>query len=251
MDCSSLTPRFRFQFFKAGRQLLEITDCRDLTSLQAICFMVLFLQSSAKLSTCYSYVGIALRSALRLGLHRSAVTAHFNPLERELRRRIFWVVRKMDVYVSTMLGLPQMLSDDDIDQEYPASVDGDFITEDGILPTPKDYTPLMAGANAHTRLSNIILKVVKYIYPVKNAQHRSEFDQRYVVSHSKIREIERDLQAWMEELPAALRPGTEVSPQLERYVRFGCFLCFCLGEYRLTSLLGYANCCGSAMRMFR
>ncbi|KAL4897172.1 fungal-specific transcription factor domain-containing protein [Aspergillus ambiguus] len=205
-----------FQFFKAGRQLLEITDCRDLTSLQAICFMVLFLQSSAKLSTCYSYVGIALRSALRLGLHRSAVSANFNPLEQELRKRVFWVVRKMDVYVSTLLGLPQMLSDDDIDQEYPLPIDGEFITAEGIRPPPKDYTALMAGANAHTRLSNIILKVVKYIYPVKNAQHRSKSDQRYVVSHSKIREIERDLQAWMEELPAALRPGTEVSPQLER-----------------------------------
>ncbi|KAE8146353.1 fungal-specific transcription factor domain-containing protein [Aspergillus avenaceus] len=204
-----------FQYFKAGRQLLEITDCRDLTSLQAICFMVLFLQSSAKLSTCYSYVGIALRSALRLGLHRS-VSANFNPLEQELRKRVFWVVRKMDVYVSTLLGLPQMLSDDDIDQEYPISIDGEFINSECILPTPPDYTPLMAGANAHTRLSNIMLKVVKYIYPVKNAQHRSESDQRYVVSHSKIREIERDLQAWMEQLPAALRPGTEVSPQLER-----------------------------------
>ncbi|GIK01625.1 hypothetical protein Aspvir_005663 [Aspergillus viridinutans] len=204
-----------FQYFKAGRQLLDITDCRDLTSLQAVCFMVLFLQSSAKLSTCYSYVGIALRSALRLGLHRS-VAADFNPIERELRKRIFWVVRKMDVYVSTLLGFPQMLSNDDIDQEYPLDVDGQFITKDGILPMPSDYTPLMAGANAHTRLSNIILKVVKYIYPVKNALHRSKSDMRYMVSHSKIREIERDLQTWMEELPAALRPGTEVSPQLER-----------------------------------
>ena len=205
----------RFQYFKAGQQLLEITDCRDLISLQAICFMVLFLQASAKLSTCYSYVGIALRSSLRLGLHRK-VTAHFTPLEQELRKRIFWVVRKMDVYVSTMLGLPLILSDDDIDQEYPASVDSEFITKDGILPMPADHIPLMAGANAHTRLSSIILKVVKYIYPVKHAQHRAGSDQRYVVSHSKIREIERDLQAWMEELPAALRPGTEVSPQLER-----------------------------------
>ncbi|KAJ5130523.1 uncharacterized protein N7515_006562 [Penicillium bovifimosum] len=204
-----------FQFFKAGRQLLEITDCRDLTSLQAICFMVLFLQSSAKLSTCYSYVGIALRSALRLGLHRS-VAADFNPIERELRKRIFWVVRKMDVYVSTLLGLPQMLSDDDIDQEYPMEIDGEFITSEGITKPPSNYTPLMAGCNAHTRLSNIILKVVKYIYPVKNARYRSKSDQRYMVSHSKIREIERDLQKWMEELPPALRPGTEVSPQLER-----------------------------------
>ncbi|KAL4906244.1 hypothetical protein BDW74DRAFT_151565 [Aspergillus multicolor] len=204
-----------FQYFKAGRHLLEITDCRDLLSLQAICFMVIFLQSSAKLSTCYSYVGIALRSSLRLGLHRS-VTANFNPVERELRRRIFWVIRKMDVYVSTLLGLPQMLSDDDIDQEYPMSIDGEFITENGIQPTPEGRIHAMVGANAHTRLSVIVLKIVKYIYPLKTAQHRSKSDQRYVVSHSKIREIERDLQNWMEELPAALRPGTEVSPQIER-----------------------------------
>ncbi|KAL2867061.1 putative C6 transcription factor (Mut3) [Aspergillus lucknowensis] len=204
-----------FQYFKAGRHLLEITDCRDLSSLQAICFMVLFLQSSAKLSTCYSYVGIALRSSLRLGLHRS-VTTNFNPVERELRKRIFWAIRKMDVYVSTLLGLPQMLSDDDIDQGYPLPIDGEFITADGIIPTPEGRIHAMIGANAHTRLSNIILKIVKYIYPLKTAQHLSKSDQRYVVSHSKIREIERDLQNWMEELPAALRPGTEVSPQIER-----------------------------------
>lgn len=214
--CPCLLTRRRFQFFKAGRQLLDITECRDLASLQAICFMVLFLQSSAKLSTCYSYVGIALRSALRLGLHRS-VTVNFNPVEREMRKRIFWVIRKMDAYVSTLLGLPQMLSDDDIDQEYPMDIDSEFISVHGITPMPADRTPLMAGSNAHIQLANIIMKVVKYIYPVKHAK-RSKTDQHYMVSHTKIREIERDLQSWMEGLPSALRPGTEVSPQLERYV---------------------------------
>lgn len=204
-----------FHFFKAGRSLLDITDCRDLTSLQAICFMVIFLQSSAKLSTCYSYVGIALRSALRLGLHRT-VNTKFNPLERELRKRVFWVIRKMDVYTSTLLGLPQMLSLDDIDQEYPLVIDDEFITPEGILPSPPDRTPLMAGANAHARLTNIVMKVVKYIYPVKNLKYRSKSDGGYMVSHSRIREIERDLQSWMEELPSALRPGMEVSLPLER-----------------------------------
>lgn len=180
--------------------------------------MVLFLQSSAKLSTCYSYVGIALRSALRLGLHRS-VAANFNPIEREMRKRVFWLVRKMDTYVSTLLGLPQMLSDDDIDQEYPLDVDSEFISEQGITPMPADRTPLVAGSNAHIHLANIIMKVVRYIYPVKHAT-RSKVDQHYMVSHTKIREIERELQTWMEELPSVLRPGTEVSPQLERYVVF-------------------------------
>ena len=121
----------------------------------------------------------------------------------------------MDAYVSTLLGLPQMLSDDDIDQEYPLEIDSEFISVDGITPMPTDRTPVIAGANAHTRLANIIMKVVKYIYPVKNAR-LSKADQHYMVSHTKIREIERDLQAWMEELPAALRPGTDASPQLER-----------------------------------
>ncbi|KAL1979176.1 hypothetical protein VTN96DRAFT_6594 [Rasamsonia emersonii] len=204
-----------FHYFRAGRHLLDITDCRDLTSLQAICFMVLFLQSSAKLSTCYSYVGIAQRAALRLGLHRS-VTANFNPVEQELRKRIFWVIRKMDVYVSTLLGLPQMVSDEDIDQEYPLEIDDEFITPEGILPMPPGRISLMAGANAHARLVDIIVKVVKYIYPVKNAKHRSKGEHTYMVSHSKIREIERDLQAWMEALPPALRHGDEVSTEWER-----------------------------------
>jgi hypothetical protein len=177
--------------------------------------MILFLQSSAKLSTCYSYVGIALRASLRLGLHRT-VHANFDPVESELRKRIFWLVRKMDIYVSTLLGLPQMVSNEDIDQEYPLDLDDEFITPTGILSMSTDRTSFMAGANAHTRLADIMVKVVKYIYPVKLTKLQSKSDHTYMVSHSKIREIERDLQAWMEDLPPALRPGSEVSPELER-----------------------------------
>ncbi|KAI5286007.1 hypothetical protein KEM55_000440, partial [Ascosphaera atra] len=127
-----------YQYYKTGRQMLDITECRDLTSLQAIIFMIIFLQSSASISTCYSYIGIALRSALRLGLHRS-VTASFNYVEQEMRKRVFWVVRKMDVHVSTVMGLPSMLTDDDIDQEYPLAVDDEYITPTAILPMPEGY----------------------------------------------------------------------------------------------------------------
>jgi hypothetical protein len=177
--------------------------------------MILFLQSSAKLSTCYSYVGIAVRSSLRLGLHRS-VTANFNPIERELRKRVFWVVWKMDTYVSTLLGMPLVMSDDDIDQEFPSLLDDGYITSDGNLPSPPDQICMMAGVNAHTALVRILAKVIRYIYPVKNARHSSNSHHTYMVSHSRIREIERDLQAWMEALPSALRPGGEVPAGVER-----------------------------------
>lgn len=198
---------------------MEITDCRDIVSLQAILFMILFLQSSANLSTCYSYIGIALRSALRMGLHRN-LTGNFNPIERETRRRVFWIVRKMDTYVSALLGFPRMLSDDDIDQELPIEVDDEYITKDGILPMPNGTTSIYAASNAHTRLMGILAKVIKYIYPTKGLENsvKGSATASYVISNVNIREIEQDLADWLDKLPMALRPGGEGTPEVLRYV---------------------------------
>jgi hypothetical protein len=198
--------------------MMDITDCRDITSLQAILFMILFLQSSANLSTCYSYIGIALRSALRMGLHRS-LAGTFNPIERETRRRVFWIVRKMDTYVSALLGFPQMLSYDDIDQELPIEVDDEYITKDAVLPMPNGTTSLLyAASNAHTRLMATLAKVIKYIYPTKGLEQsvQGSATSTYLISHTKIREIERDLADWLDKLPMALRPGGDGTPEVLR-----------------------------------
>lgn len=112
----SLT-RGRLKWFQISRQLIDVSDCRDLMSLriclpyahidqsnpklEALLFMIMFLQASAKLSTCFSHIGIALRSAVRMGLHRS-VANHFCPIEQETRKRVFWVVRNMDIYVGLL-----------------------------------------------------------------------------------------------------------------------------------------------------
>lgn len=195
---------------------MEITDCRDLTSLQTILFMIMFLQSSAKLSTCYSHIGIALTSAIRMGLHRS-VPVTFNPVERETRRRIFWVIRKMDTYVGALLGLPKLLSDDDIDQDMPLEVDDEYITTEKVVPMPILQVSVMTAFNAHSGLVQILAKTSKYIYPNKNRAHgHGKSRHSYMVSHAKIREIEQDLKEWMENLPMALRPGGEARPELAR-----------------------------------
>ena len=198
--------------------MIDLTECRDLTSLQAVLYMILFLQSSARLSTCYAYLGIVLRSSIRMGLHRSVSNA-FNPVERELRKRIFWVIRRIDIYVGALLGLPQMLSSDDIDQDLPMEVDDEYITTEGVSPMPSGKLSVFAALNAHTHLVEILAKTVKYIYPIKGNQHgRGKDSQSYVVSHTRIREIEQDLQGWMENLPMPFRPGEEASPGFMRLV---------------------------------
>lgn len=194
--------------------MLDITDCRDLTTLQAIVFMIMFLQSTAKLATCYSYIGIALRGCCRLGLHRN-IKNDFDPIEQEERKRIFWLVRKMDAYVGALLGLPEMLSEEDVDQPLPIEVDDEFITSSGILPMPPGTFPLMCATNAHTRLTGILQKVVRVIYPIKGFEGTKP-GEPYSVRHSKIRELETDLQRWMDDLPMELRPSDDPPSDLAR-----------------------------------
>jgi len=184
--------------------MMDVTDCRDLTCLQTILCMIMFLQCSSRLVTCYSHIGIVLRSSIRMGLHRS-IPNKFNPVEQETRKRIFFSVRKLDTYVGALLGLPKMLSDEDIDQDMPLEVDDERITVNGVLPMPRDRVSLMMAFNAHTRLVEILSKTVRYIYPTKG--RKSKKNHSYIVSHANIREIEQDLQRWMEALPAQFKPG--------------------------------------------
>ena len=208
---------YSFQYFKASRQLLDITDCRDLTSLQAIVFMIQFLQSSAKLSTCYAYIGVALRSALRMGLHRS-FNSNFNPFEAETRKRLFWAIRRMDTYVGAMLGLPRFLEDEDIDQEFPVEVDDEYITETEILPMPEGSISVMSAFNAHTRIVRVLSKICKFVYPIKGTQSGGKNSVTYTVKYPKIHELEQDLAQWLDELPMALKPGGEAPHIIIRYV---------------------------------
>ncbi|ETN38147.1 uncharacterized protein HMPREF1541_07771 [Cyphellophora europaea CBS 101466] len=204
-----------YRYLDASKQMLDITDCRDLITIQTIFFMILFLQSSAKLATCYAYIGIALRACCRLGLHRAIPNNKFNAIELEERKRIFWLVRKIDTYVGGMLGLPQMLSDEDIDQELPAEVHDECITEGGIQPIPPKSIPLMRATNSHTKLTFIYRKVVRYVYPIQKSAS-SSLNGSYTISHARIRELERDLQLWMDELPVELRPSDNAPIELSR-----------------------------------
>jgi len=207
-----------YQYFNVGRSMLDITDCRDLISTQAVMFMIIFLQTTAKLATCYAYVGVALRACCRLGMHRK-ITANFSIVEQEERKRLFWQVRKMDIYVGAMLGLPQMLSDEDIDQDTPSEAVDECIMEGGISPMPKGSFSLHSATSAHTRLLGILQKVVRYVYPIKPVDTSgTPVGGDYTISHRRVRELERDLEQWINELPMELRPSDTADVELARYV---------------------------------
>ncbi|KAF3904356.1 hypothetical protein AA313_de0207334 [Arthrobotrys entomopaga] len=203
------------KYFTAGRKLTDITDCRDLTSLQGVLLMIVFLQSSAKLATCYGYMGIAISASFRLGLHRKIPFP--DPIEAEIRKRIFCTIQKMDISISAMIGLPRMIHEEDIDQEYPIEVEDQYITKDGVTPGIVGEPNSISAANAHTRLIQILGKVIKKIYPIKGVQPSTrEKRAGYMISYTTVREIEQDLEKWKEGLPSYLQRGDDSPSQFLR-----------------------------------
>ena len=185
-------------------------------------YIILFLQATSNLSGCYSFIGIALRTALRMGLHRNLPHAKLTAIESESRRRVFYVIRQMDTYVSALLGFPMSLRDDDVDQPMPTEVDDEYITKDGIVAPPPGTPSFFEACNAYSKLMGILTKVIQCIYPIKGLEqcigNREGTKSTYMISYSEIKAIERDLQEWFEELPAYWRPSSDGPIEVVRYV---------------------------------
>ncbi|SCU84692.1 LAMI_0C08504g1_1 [Lachancea mirantina] len=201
-----------YKYFIAARKLIDITNARDLNSIQAMVMLFIFLQCSARLSTCYTYIGVAMRNALREGMHRnlSAEGHGFTLIEIEMRKRLFYTIYKMDVYVNTMLGLPRSISQRDFDQALPLEIADEYITETAVYPERQGDELSSAGiANHHTKLIMILDNIVAELYPVKKTNN--------LISHEVVTKLELKLRQWLNKLPPELIPGIkDVPPKYER-----------------------------------
>jgi hypothetical protein len=190
------------KYFDCARRMIDIADCRDIASLQTVVFLNMFLQCTARMSTCYSYVGVTITLALRMGLHRSLQTS-VNPTEAEARSRIFWAIRNMEARVTSLLGLPRLLQDDDINQGMPADDTNEIL--DGEEPDPQSYSDVYT--TAYAQLTQIMTKIVKRVYPV-NHDVPGSASSKYWVSYVEVRQMERKLDDWRMALPYGLMANT-------------------------------------------
>lgn len=216
-----------YKYFEAARRLIDLTDIRDINAIQSIVMMTIFLQCSARISTCYSYLGIAVRAANRLGLHRK-VNHNFNPIELETRKRLFWCIRKMDIYINAILGMPRSMDDEDFDQEFPIEMDDECITEDGYYPKDNQGISSIAMSNAHSRMMNILHHIHKDMYLIKfppspSPPHKTNngsaavsdenghlSPQQFDLILNRCIKLEKELAAWVASLPPEMVPGADV-----------------------------------------
>ena len=94
---------------------LTITSFPRSPSLPAlIAFLVLqtILAKEEEPLTSSQYVGLAVRVAQTMGLHRDPRLFEFAPWEAEMRRRVWWHIVQMDSIVAVSCGLPPQLTDE-------------------------------------------------------------------------------------------------------------------------------------------
>jgi len=89
----------RYKYYAIAKKLLKPLDDPDLYTVQTLILMVIYLMCSYKMSLCYTHLGVALRAAQRLGLHRK-LDYKFTPIELEERKRTFWAAYNIERCVS-------------------------------------------------------------------------------------------------------------------------------------------------------
>jgi hypothetical protein len=201
-----------FRYFLEARKLIDIPNVADIASIQTIVMMIMYLQCSARLSTCYSYIGIALRSALKEGLHRNLSIfqnsrRRLDPIEIDTRKRLFYTIYKMDIYINSLLGLPRSINEDEFDQEFPEELDDENITRTEYRYDQQQGRLSSSGcANHHTKLMLVLSHIIKKLYPIKVKKTTKKESVTPDNIHNKVTELELELKNWLDKLPIELKP---------------------------------------------
>ncbi|KAG7195345.1 uncharacterized protein KQ657_003873 [Scheffersomyces spartinae] len=233
-----------FNYFLEARRLIDIANVGDISSIQTIVMIIMYLQCSARLSTCYSYIGIALRSAIKEGLHRDLSIFQnskrkLSPIEIDTRKRLFYTIYKMDIYINSLLGLPRSIHEDEIDQDMPVELDDENVTELEFKYSEQGGRLSSSGcANHHTKLMFILDHIIKELYPIRVKNKPGNQNQFLTPNHihKKVTDLEVELKQWLDNLPIELKPTDPLDPKTSEKIPEK----FLLANYYLH--LAFLNC---------
>jgi len=158
LDLDALSLASSDQFFQTS---LRLTDCETglprLESTQARLLQVLYLLQTSRMNQAWYIFGSTTQIVLALGLHRRSgrrwkgSTISPDYINAQLRKRTFWTAYIIDKYLSIVLGRPQQLHDDDIDQDFPDGVNDEDMTHRGPLAAETEYDCYIDALVCHAK----------------------------------------------------------------------------------------------------
>ncbi|KAH8083353.1 fungal-specific transcription factor domain-containing protein [Cristinia sonorae] len=219
-------------YLESAKKILDSTYAHSRPSTcQALLLMGYREVGIGAMAQAWLYIGMAIRMAQDLGMHKNADKwvnigkALFTSDELQERRRIWYGCIVMDKYVSSYIGRPVAIFENDFDTELPNVDPSDEyeawsphpsmpMIEDPLEPHP-DINYAMSSHitscfNEFAKLSIILSMIVQTVYSIRRPNSRSS-------EHSRLEQL---LDKWYYELPEHLRfdPASQKDSELPPHV---------------------------------
>ncbi|RSL87571.1 hypothetical protein CEP52_015483 [Fusarium oligoseptatum] len=113
--------RYRFAVQQALARA-DFLNTSDITVLQALSIFLAVVRHEDGSRTCWSLTGLAIHLARGMGLHRDGSHLALSPLEREMRRRLWWGLLFLDVRSAEELGTDLIVAESTFDTQMPSNI---------------------------------------------------------------------------------------------------------------------------------
>ncbi|WYZ46655.1 hypothetical protein EsH8_IX_000880 [Colletotrichum jinshuiense] len=190
-------------FDEAKRRCDQLGMVTDLEMVQCYVFLAKVCQNELNAHWAYMYVGLAVRTALAMGINREpGPGVKKEPAQLRAETRTWWGLYSLETEMSFSMGRPDTLGADlyhnrqfpvigEADTEYSGSLELVDPPSCAIIKCMVDY-------------SKIIRSICLGIYLPETTVPRT-----VQLAH----QIDQDLQRWAESLPEPIRPTTSVEPR--------------------------------------
>ncbi|KAK9320935.1 fungal-specific transcription factor domain-containing protein [Lipomyces orientalis] len=206
-----------YSFYLSARERFsaEIYESGTIELLQILLLMVNYLQKRDKPNSSYTLLGLAMRMAVGLGLHREfsygpdPLSGHTegmprisqpNTLKMEIRRRVWWILYLFDSGSSITFGRPPLMAvpQQTVDVTECGNVEDSKLNLTDDIGSSVPYATPYSAFIAHSRLSIISNKVYYQFYTLSRHQRP--------LSEPTLKDIltcfEQEMEDWRENLIA-------------------------------------------------
>ncbi|KAG9101474.1 hypothetical protein FRC06_002988 [Ceratobasidium sp. 370] len=175
-----------------------------LFDIQTYVLSAILVQSSFEPHNAWIIIGLGLRSAQDVGMHRRRVPPPGETLsvEDEMKKRAFWTLLCLDRLAGLQMGRPSAIQDVDLDLDPVV----DFPESSWPADSPANPSGLRSAAymNCWIRTAQIAGFALQTIFALNKSKIRLGFGSPEWEAHL-VMQIDSDLNAWLENIPPELR----------------------------------------------
>ena len=205
----------RTRFFKRAKTLVfsGLLQAGSIELVQALLLMGQYLHGSLELNNCWTVVGLAIRMAQGLGLHLEASNFSSDIIEQEIRKRVWWSCFIIDRVLSMKVGRPPTIHDSPgikvdmplaVDDEYLGITEGERPVQPPGIPSKLDYI------NQVIPQCRLLERICETLY----SEGQVDDTKQRLTNLPKLLtlsiQLDADLVAWQQTLPAHLRADSQV-----------------------------------------